>query len=323
MTSTYDTSDVADSFEDLSSLSSDKDIESLVLATTYSDNDDDDLGDDCKASDNHLEVNGKEKKEENGDHPTKVNDDDDDDDGFVDLAGTDVEDVDDVLSVGWESSRSTSPEPQCVHLNLFTKPESSLPENQASNRLGQDDDTSNSNDKKDPVATTTEEATTNNTKQTSASSIPRIITRMTKDISAAFNLPIPSASVAIVSLTPPERVVATPSHLRPGRQKAANTTTPDDGSVPSPQAKHNTEPKKAVRTKLSVASTVDQPTVPSATVEPSVSSATGAAAITTGKNKQQEEGDSICKAIRRSTRKRCTRHGRHDGYCSTHRLLVN
>lgn len=323
MTSTYDASDVADSFEDLSSLSSDKDIQSLVLATTYSDDDDDDLSKNSKATDNNKpEANGTKKKEEDGVHPAKVND--VDDDGFVYLAGADVEDEEDILSEGWESSRSTPPELQCAHQNLFTKPEPSLPKNQASILLHQNNDTNNSNDKEDPIATTTAKATTNNSNPTSASSIPRSKMRMTKDILAALSNPIPSASVAIASSPSPDRVLATPSRLRLVRQNAANTTatTPDATSVPSPQAKQNAKRKKAVLTKLLVASTVDQPTAPTATVGPSVSSATAAATVTTEKTQQQEDGDGICKAIRRSTGKRCIRHGEHDGYCSMHRLLV-
>ena len=329
MTSNYDASDVVNSFEDLSSLSSNKNIESLVLATTYSDDDDDDLRKNTKSTDNNsLKANGAEKKEEDGNYPTKV--DDDDDDGFVDLVGADVEDEEDVLSEGWESSRSTPPEPQCAHQDLSIKP-ASPPKNQASNRLHQDDDTDNSNDKKDPIATTKAKANTNyNINLTSTSSIPRIKTRMTKDILAALNKPNSSGSVAIASSPPLDRVVVTPSRLRLARQKAANkatsatatATTPDDASVPSPQTKQIAKPKKTVPTKHLVASTVDQPAAPTATVEPSVSLATGAASTTTDKPQLQEQGDGICKAIRLPTGRRCTRYGRHDGYCSMHRFLA-
>ncbi|KAG0077783.1 hypothetical protein BGZ90_006524 [Linnemannia elongata] len=291
MTSTYDASDVADSFEDLSSLSSDKDIESLVLATTYSDDDDGDLGKNSKATDNNNnpEANGTERKEEGGGHSTK--EDDDDDDGFVNLIGTDVEDEEYVLSEGWESLRSTSPEPQYSHQGLSTKPEPSLPKNQASNRLHQDDD-ANSNDKKNPIARTTAKTiTNNNTNPSSGLSIPRRKVRMAKDNFAALSKPIPSASVAINSSPPSDCVVVSPSRLRLVHRKAvsnttsatATATTPDDANVPLFRAKKNMELRKAVRIKLPVASTVDQPTAPTATFEPSVSSATDAAVTTTEK----------------------------------------
>ncbi|KAK5805537.1 hypothetical protein F5H01DRAFT_417016 [Linnemannia elongata] len=293
MTSTYDASDVADSFEDLSSLSSDKDIESLVLATTYSDDDDGDLGKNSKATDNNnnnAEANGTERKEEGGGLSTK--EDDDDDDGFVDLIGADVEDEEYVLSEGWESLRSTSPEPQYAHQGLSTKPEPSLPKNQASNRLHQDDDAKNSNDKKNPIARMTAKTTTNNnTNPTSGLSIPRRKVRMAKDNFAALSKSIPSASVAINSSPPSDCVVISPSRLRLVHRKAvsnttsatATATTPDDANVRLFRSKKNMEPKKAVRIKLPVASTVDQPTAPTATFEHSVSSATGAAVTTTEK----------------------------------------
>ncbi|KAF9119024.1 hypothetical protein BGX30_004141 [Mortierella sp. GBA39] len=241
MASTYDASNVADSFEDLSSLSSNKDIESLVLATTYSDDDDADLGKNSRATDNNTpEAHGTEKKEEEVDHPPKT--DDDDDDGFVHLVGADVEDQGDVLSEGWESSLSTSPEPQCAHQDLSTKPEPLLPKNQASNRLHQGDDTINSHDKKDPSEMTTAKATTNNnTNPTSASSIPRIKTQTNEDNLASLNKPIPSASVTKASSSPPDRVVATSWRLRVAQNAAkiatratATATTPGDASIPLP-----------------------------------------------------------------------------------------
>ncbi|OAQ26612.1 hypothetical protein K457DRAFT_21991 [Linnemannia elongata AG-77] len=292
MTSTYDASDVADSFEDLSSLSSDKDIESLVLVTTYSDDDDGDLGKNSKATDNNNnpEANGTERKEEGGGRSTK--EDDDDDDGFVDLIGADVEDEEYVLSEGWESLRSTTPEPQYAHQGPSTKPEPSLPKNQASNRLHQDDDAKNSNDKKNPIARTTAKTiTNNNTNPTSGLSIPRRKVRMAKDNFAAISKLIPSASVAINSSPPSDCVVVSPSRLRLVHRKAVSNitsatvtaTTPDDANVRLFRAKKNVEPKKAVRIKLPVASTVDQPTAPTATFEPSVSSATGAAVTTAEK----------------------------------------
>ncbi|KAH7028714.1 hypothetical protein BKA57DRAFT_523935 [Linnemannia elongata] len=292
MTSTYDASDVADSFEDLSSLSSDKDIESLVLATTYSDDDDGDLGKNSKATDNNNnpEANSTERKEEGGGHSTK--EDDDDDDGFVDLIGADVEDEEYVLSEGWESLRSTSPEPQYAHQGLSTKPEPSLPKNQASNRLHQDDDAKKSNDKKNPIARTTAKTTTNNnTHPTSGPPIPRRKVRMAKDNFAALSKLIPSESVAINSSPPSDCVVVSPSRLRLVHRKAvsnttsatATATTPDDANVLLFRAKKNMELRKAVRIKLPVASTVDQPTAPTATFEPSVSSATGTAVTTAEK----------------------------------------
>ncbi|KAG9061956.1 hypothetical protein KI688_006673 [Linnemannia hyalina] len=313
MASTYDASNVADSFEDLSSLSSNKDIESLVLATTYSDDDNDDLGKNSKATDNdNPEAHGTEKKAE-VDNPIKT--DDDNDDGFVHLVGADVQDEEDVLSEGWESSLSISPEPQCAHQDLSTKPEPLLSENKASNRLHQDDDTNNSHDKKDPSETTMAKATTNNnTNPTSASSIPRIEMQMNKYIPAALNKPIPPILVTIASSPPPDRVVASlwqhvvQNAAKVATRATATATTPDDASVPSPQAKQVAEPKKTVLTKLQVTGTVNQPAASTVTVEPSISPATGAAFTTTDMTQWQEEDNGVCKAILPSTGKRCTRH---------------
>ncbi|KAF9537037.1 hypothetical protein EC957_008969 [Mortierella hygrophila] len=321
MASTCDASNVADSFEDLSSLSSNKDIESLVSATTYSDDDDDDPGKNSKATgNNNPEVHGTEKKEE-VDNPTKTDDDNDDD--FVHLVGADVEDEEDILSEGWESSLSTSPEPQCSHQDLSTL----LPKNKASSRLHQDDDTNNSYDKKDPSETTTAKATTNNnTNPTSASSIPRINIQMNKDTPAELNKPIPSASVAIASSPPPDRVIASlwqhvvQNAAKVATRATATATTLDDANVPSPQAEQVAEPK-TVLTDLQVSITVNQPAPPTATVEPSISSATGVVFTTTDMTQWQED-NGICKAILPSTGKRCTHHCRHDRYCSTHSFLA-
>ncbi|KAF9140944.1 hypothetical protein BG015_001461 [Linnemannia schmuckeri] len=315
MTSTYAASDVADSFEDLSSLSSDKDIESLVLATIYNDDDDDELDKNSKSTNTtNTEAEGTATKE-------------DDDDDFVDLVGADVEDGGDVLSECWEFSHSISPEPQDSHRDSTTLLESSQPE-KAPTRLLENRSTKK---KKGPSATTTAKVvTSNNTNLPLTSSIPKIKKRMMKDILAPLNKPVPSASVVIASSASPNRVVAIPSRLRQPRQKAAKITTtttatatfPDAVSAPSPQAKKYAEPKKAVAASHQATGALDQTAVPTAIVGPSVPSAIAAAFTITDKTQKQEESDGICKAIRRSTGKRCTRHGQHGGYCSTHRLLV-
>ncbi|KAF8942953.1 hypothetical protein BGZ47_005944 [Haplosporangium gracile] len=315
MTSSYAASDVADSFEDLSSLSSNKDIESLVLATVYNDDDDDDVDKNKKSTDTtNPGAEGTATKENDKDNYTRVDDVDDD---FVDLVGADVEDEGDVLSEGWDSSRSASPEPQDVHQDSSTLPAFEQPENQASTRLLDNRDTKKN---KNPTATTiAKTATRSNTNPTLTSLIPKIKIRMTKGILAALNKPAPSASVALVSSTPPNRVVTTSSHLRLVRQNAIKTTTTTTDTATS---LGGAEPKKTVVANHQTTGAPDQTAVPTAIVDPSVPSATAAAFIATEKTQKQEKSDGICKAIRRSTGKRCTRHDRHDGYCSTHRLLV-
>jgi hypothetical protein len=316
MTTVYAASDVADSFEDLSSLSSDKDIESLVLATTYDDDDDDnDLGNNTKSADDSsnnsskTSVPAKEEEEQEGEENQKVDKPSSDDEDLVDLAGADVEDDEDenVLSEGWESTRSTTPEPQGSHQGLSSCFDLSLPEKQMTSPRPHDIDSAN--DSKDSTAA--EKAMTNtstnaNTIPTpmTSSPIPRIRIRLTSDIFAEFNKPSPSKSVMIASSLPPDRVAVTSSRLRLAGPKATKisttsvTATPESGNVTSPRDQKDMEPKKAVLITL--------PTTPPDTT------------TTTDNAQTQEEGDSKCMAIRRSTGKRCIRKGRHNGYCRTH-----
>ncbi|KAF9901359.1 hypothetical protein EC991_006250 [Linnemannia zychae] len=266
MTSTCASSEVADSFEDLSSLSSDKDIESLILATTY---DDDDLsvynnnnstsdiscsGYDAEGTDTKLEAN--EAVEVAG-KEVDVHEDDD----FVDLRIDDEEDEVDVFSEGWESPHSASPEPQ--QNDRQDRPSSSpLP---LENNLGQMSLSDIPQFKNTVTASSqknmdTEMAMDNPVKSTRASKlnsstvvmIPKI--RMSKDIFAAVRKPI--LTTISSSTTPPsataapspalQRANATPSRIRatriqfPKRNVASFIPTPNNGTpLSSPSSPGN------------------------------------------------------------------------------------
>ncbi|KAG0288320.1 hypothetical protein BGZ96_007876 [Linnemannia gamsii] len=347
MTTFYAASDVADSFEDLSSLSSDKDIESLVLATTYSDGDDDnDFGKNVKSTDdsskNNSKAGGPAKKEEEQvrEENQKAYDTGSDDDDFVDLNGADVEDKDEevlVLSEGWDSSRSTTPEPQDAHQAPSSWSNLLLSNYQTTSRRHENDSADSNKDSIAAATTlvnTTTKTSTNPIPMTS-SLIPRIRIRMTSDILAKLNKPIPSASVTIVPSLPPDRVVATPSRLGLARQKVtkiptksatatATATTPDIGKFPSLRDKNDVGPKMAVLATFPPPSTVNETPTFDTTIKPAASTATSpGAATTTGTPQMQEESDGKCKAFRRSTGKRCNYSPRHGRYCSKHRLFVH
>lgn len=348
MTTIYATSDVADSFEDLSSLSSDKDIESLVLATTYSDDDgDNDIGKDITPTDASSKINSKtggpakKEDEQEGEVNQKANGTGSDEDDFVDLAGADVEDEEEeegVLSEGWESSRSSTPEPQDAHQASSPWSDLLLPENQTLSRHLENDSANSSKVSIAAAAAMVNARTKTSTNPTpkTSSLIPRIRIRMSSDILAKLYKPTPSASVTISPSPPSDRAVATPSRLGLAPQKATKisttsvmaiatttATTLDTGKVPPPQDKKNVEPKMALLATLPFTSTINETPAPETIVEPGALTATSAGTATTTDNPQtQEEGDGKCKAIRRSTGKRCAYSGQHGGYCRTHRLLV-
>ncbi|KAG0368149.1 hypothetical protein BGX24_002939, partial [Mortierella sp. AD032] len=359
MTSTCASSEMTASFEDLSSLSSDKDIESLILATTY---DDDDL---CASNNNnnksHKSTNETASKGENNDKAEIIDNtsevsgtaekaeeeevDDMEEYDFVNLVLEREEDEADVLSEGWESSRSASPEPQQGDQRVFTSlPDAQSLENyQGHSSLPQtilQEDIYTSNSKEDSPAAESTEPNSN-----TASMIPKL--RMTRDIYAVLqnlalpsstSTPIPSVLLPQPAQSPaPQRMVATPSRIRLIRTQPPSSTvtpfipTPDNGSSSSPyQGKKNSpELKKAIRITaypciLRPINTTTTTTVTKANDVPMMTPPLAAAPeqVQVQVDKQKEESMDVCKAIRRSTGERCTRLGRHTGYCQTHCLMV-
>ncbi|KAG0275122.1 hypothetical protein BGZ95_009167 [Linnemannia exigua] len=355
MTSTCASSEMADSFEDLSSLSTDKDIESLILATTY---DDDDL---CGRDNDNTSANKPiSQYEDNNDEDiitnkyevdgtTKTVEEMEDDD-FVDIVLGDEEDEAGVLSEGWESSRSESPEPQQGNQRALpflpdTRP---LEDHQGQSSLSQiapQEDNSTSNNKEDPPAAETVEPHAN-----TASMIPKM--RMTKDIFAAAlkmpfspsspSTPTPSAVLPPPASSPaPKRVIATPSRIRQIRTQPTSSimgsffTTPDSGSSSSSSSSSQSRVKMdssilkraisvTAHPRLRLIDITSNATPIKANDVPMMTPPLAEAPeqVQVQEDGQEEDSEGICQAIRRSTGKRCTRLGQHSGYCQTHCLLV-
>ncbi|KAK3834076.1 MAG: hypothetical protein J3R72DRAFT_494591 [Linnemannia gamsii] len=366
MTSTCASSEMAASFEDLSSLCSDKDIGSLILATTY---DDDDL---CASNNNNNNNNNNNKshkssnettsKGENNDKAESIDNtseesgtaekaegeeevDDMEDYDFVNLVLDGEEDEADGFSEGWESSRSASPEPQQGDQRVLTSlPDAQSLENfQGHSSLPQtilQEVIYTSNSKEGSPAAESTEPNSN-----TASMIPKL--RMTRDIYAALkNLALPSSSTSTpipsvllpqpAQSPAPQRIVATPSRFRLIRTQPPSSTvasfipTPDNGSSSSPYQgkKGSPELKKAIRVTaypciLRPINTTTTTTVTKANdvlmMTPPLAAAPEQVQVQVD---GQKESMDVCKAIRRSTGERCTRLGRHTGYCQTHSLVV-
>ncbi|KAF9131644.1 hypothetical protein BGW39_001549 [Mortierella sp. 14UC] len=376
MTSTCASSEVTDSFEDLSSLSSDKDIESLVLATTYDDEDN------CVDNNQSTKVAARNKDEsknvaENTDNKPKVDEaakeietevDGSEEDDFVDIVMDDEEDEEDVLTEWWESSRSASPESQRddqqdfppsgpllveSHQDHTSMSEVSLLKSTTSASPHENLDANKNNFKDDP---TTAAAATAEPHTILASMIPKM--RISKDIFAAVRKAAPTSSSRIITIpsatAPPspalQRAMGTTSRIRSTRTQptgstvASFITSPNSGSSSisssSPGNKYSPDPKKPVtfasyRRLMRTANATATPATPAKAIGAPVKTLPLAAGApekaqvpeqSQGQEWQEEEeeedGKGVCRAIRRSTGKRCTRLGRHAGYCQTHRLMV-
>ncbi|KAF9094096.1 hypothetical protein BGX23_002534 [Mortierella sp. AD031] len=304
MTSTYAPSEVADSFEDLSSLSSDKDIESLIMATSYDD-------DDYLTGNSNLDSNNNPAQDRTAEEEESSMDED-----FVDIAGAVVEDEADILSEGWEFSCPSTPDSQEDQQDDPPRP------SKAGSPLSTSQPTVEKSTSRPAGASGQETTSANTTTNFSSSSIPRM--RMSKDIFAAFQkslqpTPVSKSGTSLSSSTSSSRLPAPrfrPIRLQTTSTSTSSTSTPTPGTASPVRAKKAFIAKRLINFPADTKVTMTPPLPGKSVTQTSVSDQLGQGQMP---EEEEEEEVVLCKAIRRSTGKRCTRPVRHAGYCKVHR----